>query len=114
MFILLPVVGFAHSAFTFAHESLVSKSTVSQSDVPPGALITFLQKGLEYVGIEEHIAEVGEEKRREERERSEERERRETKCVTLQRVVVLILIVTPIPILILMFPFYSIALRMGQ
>ena len=52
------VVGFAHSAFTFAHESLVAKSTVSQSDVPPGALITFLQKGLEYVGIEEHIAEV--------------------------------------------------------
>jgi hypothetical protein len=53
------ILGFAHSAFTFAHESLVSKSTVSQSDVPPGALITFLQKGLEYVGIEEHIAEVG-------------------------------------------------------
>jgi transducin (beta)-like 1 len=53
-------IGFAHSAFTFAHESLVSKSTVSQSDVPPGALITFLQKGLEYVGIEEHIAEVSE------------------------------------------------------
>jgi hypothetical protein len=33
---------------------------VSQSDVPPGALITFLQKGLEYVGIEEHIEEVSE------------------------------------------------------
>jgi hypothetical protein len=27
-------------------------------DIPPGALITFLQKGLEYVGIEEHINEV--------------------------------------------------------
>ena len=50
--------GFAHSAFTFSHESLVTRSTISQSDVPPGALITFLQKGLEYVGIEEHIAEV--------------------------------------------------------
>ena len=56
----LYISGFAHSAFTFAHESLVSKSTVSQSDVPPGALITFLQKGLEYVGIEEHIEEVSE------------------------------------------------------
>jgi hypothetical protein len=31
---------------------------VAQLDIPPGALITFLQKGLEYVGIEEHIAEV--------------------------------------------------------
>ena len=36
----------------------MAKSSVAQSDVPPGALITFLQKGLEYVGIEEHIHEV--------------------------------------------------------
>lgn len=34
------------------------KSTVAYTDIPPGALITFLQKGLEYVGIEEHINEV--------------------------------------------------------
>jgi transducin (beta)-like 1 len=47
--------GFSHSAFTFAYESLVTKSSVAQVNVPPGALITFLQKGLEYVGIEEHI-----------------------------------------------------------
>ena len=51
-------IGFTHSAFTFAYESLVAKSTVAQTDVPPGALITFLQKGLEYVSIEEHINEV--------------------------------------------------------
>jgi transducin (beta)-like 1 len=50
--------GFTHSAFSFAHESLVVKSTVAYTDLPPGALITFLQKGLEYVGIEEHINEV--------------------------------------------------------
>lgn len=37
---------------------MVTRSTVSESDVPPGALITFLQKGLEYVAIEEHINEV--------------------------------------------------------
>jgi len=37
----------------------VTKSSVAQVDVPPGALITFLQKGLEYVGIEEHINEDG-------------------------------------------------------
>lgn len=51
--------GFSHTAFTFAYESLVAKSSVSQTDIPPGALITFLQKGLEYVGIEEHINEDG-------------------------------------------------------
>ena len=50
--------GFSHTAFSFAHESLVSKSTIAYTEVPPGALITFLQKGLEYVGIEEHIGEV--------------------------------------------------------
>ena len=51
-------IGFSHSAFTFGYESLVTKSSVAQVDVPPGALITFMQKGLEYVGIEEHINEV--------------------------------------------------------
>lgn len=50
--------GFSHTAFTFAYESLVAKSAVAYTDVPPGALVTFLQKGLEYVGIEEHINEV--------------------------------------------------------
>ena len=54
----LIITGFSHSAFVFAYESLVSKSTISQSIIPPGALVTFLQKGLEYVGIEEHIGEV--------------------------------------------------------
>ena len=51
--------GFTHSAFTFAYESLVTKSSVSQSEIPPGALITFLQKGLEYIAIEEHIDQHG-------------------------------------------------------
>jgi transducin (beta)-like 1 len=50
--------GFSHSAFTFAYESLVVKSSVAQTVIPPGALITFLQKGLEYIAIEEHINEV--------------------------------------------------------
>ena len=34
------------------------KSSVAQTAIPPGALITFLQKGLEYIAIEEHINEV--------------------------------------------------------
>ena len=50
--------GYAHSAFSFAYESMVAKSSVAYTDVPPGALIAFLQKGLEYVSIEEHIQEV--------------------------------------------------------
>ena len=51
--------GFTHTAFSFAYESMVTKSSVSQSEIPPGALITFLQKGLEYISIEEHICEDG-------------------------------------------------------
>ena len=51
--------GFTHSAFTFAYESLVTKSSVSQIEIPPGALITFLQKGLEYISIEEYIDDDG-------------------------------------------------------
>ena len=46
--------GFVHSAFTFAFESVLAKSSVAGADVPPGALIAFLQKGLQYVDIEAH------------------------------------------------------------
>lgn len=56
---LLSSPGFSHTAFAFAHESLVIRSSVAQVELPAGALITFLQKGLEYVGIEEHINEDG-------------------------------------------------------
>ncbi|RYG98368.1 hypothetical protein EON65_51520 [archaeon] len=38
---------------------MVIKSTAAQTEIPPGALITFLQKGLEYIAIEEHITEDG-------------------------------------------------------
>ena len=51
-------LGFKHSAFTFAYESLVSKSNIQTSEVPPGSLISFLQKGLQYVEIEAHLQEV--------------------------------------------------------
>ena len=52
------IPGFVHSAFTFANESLVAKSSIADANVPPGALITFLQKGLQYVEIEAHMLEV--------------------------------------------------------
>jgi len=46
--------GHLHSAFTFAYESLVTKSTIAADhadDVPPGALISFIQKGLMYLQV---------------------------------------------------------------
>lgn len=54
--------GFLHSAFTFAYESQLATSNVISTDVPPGALISFVQKGLQYVGIEAHINEDGTER----------------------------------------------------
>lgn len=54
--------GFTHSAFTFAHESLVSRSIVADSEVPPGALLSFLQKGLQYIEVESHLQEDGTER----------------------------------------------------
>ncbi|RHZ24332.1 hypothetical protein DYB37_006312, partial [Aphanomyces astaci] len=50
--------GFSHAAFTFAYESQLAKSSVISTEVPPGALISFIQKGLLYVGIEAHVNEV--------------------------------------------------------
>jgi transducin (beta)-like 1 len=47
-----------HSAFTFAYESQLAKTSVIKTDLPPGALVSFIQKGLQYVGIEAHINEV--------------------------------------------------------
>lgn len=54
--------GFGHTAFTFAHESLASRSIAADAQVPPGALISFLQKGLQYVETETHLQEDGTER----------------------------------------------------
>ena len=51
--------GFVHTAYTFINESMITRSNISRSDIPPGALITFLQKGLQYIGIEETIRQDG-------------------------------------------------------
>lgn len=50
-----------HSAYAFGHESLVAKSNIDSKQVPPGALISFIQKGLQYVEMEAHINEDGSE-----------------------------------------------------
>ena len=54
--------GFTHSAFTFGYESLVHNSSVANADLPPGALISILQKGLQYIEIEAHLNEDGSER----------------------------------------------------
>lgn len=49
--------GFVHSSFSFIHESMMGRTGLRSINktVPPGALVTFLQKGLQYVEIEERL-----------------------------------------------------------
>lgn len=47
--------GYVHSAFVFAYESLVGRADLATADIPPGALINFLQKGLQYIEIEKEL-----------------------------------------------------------
>ena len=49
--------GFQHSAFTFAYESLIGRSKIASASVPPGALVSFVQKGLQYIKLEREIKE---------------------------------------------------------
>ena len=49
------LAGFQHSAFTFGYESHVQKTAANDSEVPPGALVSFVQKGLQYLELEANI-----------------------------------------------------------
>ncbi|RMX60907.1 hypothetical protein pdam_00003460, partial [Pocillopora damicornis] len=54
-FVYVPFVsslGFQHSAFTFGVESHVDQSNINGSIVPPGALVSIIQKGVQYVEAE--------------------------------------------------------------
>lgn len=51
--------GFIHSSFTFGHESLVHNCNIDPSTVPPGALITFIQRGMQYCELEANVDEEG-------------------------------------------------------
>ena len=44
---------------------MIGRKNLSRSNVPPGALISFLQKGLQYVGIEETMRQDGSQRHRE-------------------------------------------------
>jgi hypothetical protein len=53
------IAGFLHSAFTFGYESFVHKTNINGNTVPPGALISFVQKGLQYLELEANLNEEG-------------------------------------------------------
>ncbi|KAL5197729.1 hypothetical protein ABZP36_001241 [Zizania latifolia] len=44
--------GFIHSAFTLGYEAGIHKDGIDGNLVPPGALITIVQKGLQYIELE--------------------------------------------------------------
>ncbi|XP_043805789.1 WD40 repeat-containing protein HOS15 isoform X3 [Manihot esculenta] len=44
--------GFTHSAFALGYEAGINKCTIDGNMVPPGALITFVQKGIQYLEME--------------------------------------------------------------
>ena len=52
--------GFPHSAFIFETESLAESTNINGSQIPPGALITLLQKSLQYMKLEKSIREIKE------------------------------------------------------
>ncbi|PPD75340.1 hypothetical protein GOBAR_DD27739 [Gossypium barbadense] len=48
--------GFTHSAFTLGYEAGINKCTIDGNLIPPGALITFVQKGLQYLEMEANMS----------------------------------------------------------
>ena len=55
--------GFSHSAFTFANESFVNRTRIApgneDQDIPAGALVAFVQKGLQYLELEANLNDNG-------------------------------------------------------
>lgn len=52
------VAGFQHSAYTFGIESHISQSNINGALVPPAALLSIIQKGLQYTEAEISVADV--------------------------------------------------------
>ncbi|KAL2654985.1 hypothetical protein AAZV13_04G040000 [Glycine max] len=48
--------GFTHSAFAFGYEAGIDKNKNDDSVVPPGALVTFIQKGIQYLELEANLS----------------------------------------------------------
>lgn len=47
--------GFSHTAFVFGHESSVANTPIDPNNVPPGSLITFIQRGMQYLELEANL-----------------------------------------------------------
>ncbi|KAL6220366.1 hypothetical protein ACLB2K_008122 [Fragaria x ananassa] len=47
--------GFTHSAFALGYEAGINKCTIDGNLIPPGALIMFVQKGLQYLEMEANL-----------------------------------------------------------
>jgi len=56
---LILFIGFTHSAFVFGCESTVSKVNIDGKDVPIGALVSFIQKGFQFMELEANLTEDG-------------------------------------------------------
>lgn len=52
------IPGFTHSAFSLGYEAGVNNSEINGNLVPPGALITIVQKGLQYIEMEANLSDV--------------------------------------------------------
>nr|CAD1819467.1 unnamed protein product [Ananas comosus var. bracteatus] len=48
--------GFAHSAFCLGYEAGIHRSNIDGNIIPPGALITIVQKGLQYIELEANVS----------------------------------------------------------
>ncbi|XP_020698169.1 WD40 repeat-containing protein HOS15 [Dendrobium catenatum] len=47
--------GFTHAAFALGYEAGINKTSIDGNMIPPGALITFVQKGLQYIELEANL-----------------------------------------------------------
>lgn len=47
--------GFVHAAFTFHQEALLNRYNVDSSQIPPGLLLSFVQRGIDFLSIEEQV-----------------------------------------------------------
>ncbi|KAF8571420.1 hypothetical protein P879_01450 [Paragonimus westermani] len=54
--------GYCHSAYLFGLESQISRSNIDGSIIPPGSLLSLIQKGLQYTEAELSIGEDGTER----------------------------------------------------
>ena len=55
----MQLTGFLHSAYMFGIESHISQSNINGALVPPAALLSIIQKGLQYTEAEISVGEDG-------------------------------------------------------